>query len=139
MSQIVVKKNRNHSYQLWTFYVIKSVFVKYLGLLNFSNKVNMDAQTFKHVTSSTFYTLIGPHKDLGGWIHNCITYKAVSQTLPPRVYPESTKRYGEGRGGLEWSWFQGYPPRAPDSPPPPPHTHTHTGTHAYTNRPITLT
>ena len=74
--------------------------VKYLELLNSSNKVDLvisgrSDQTFKRVTSLAFCNLIGPPKS---WRTDPKQYsRAVSQTLPPRVYPERTKRCG-GRG-----------------------------------------
>ena len=45
--------------ELWTFSTIEVAFVKYLELLNSSNKVDLVAQTFKYVTSLAFCNLIG--------------------------------------------------------------------------------
>ena len=49
-----------HLWELWTFSIIESAFVKYLGLVNLSNEADLVAQTFKYVTSHAFCNLIGP-------------------------------------------------------------------------------
>ena len=50
---------------MWTFSVIESTFVKYLGILYLLDKVDLVAQNFKYMIS---------HR---------------SKTLPLRVYPEN--------------------------------------------------
>ena len=44
--------------------MIKSAFVKYLGLVNLLNKANLVAQTLKYVISYAFCNLIGLAKIL---------------------------------------------------------------------------
>ena len=55
--------------ELWTFSTIESAFVKYLELLNSSNKVDLVAQTFKRVTLSRSAIWLA-RQDLGARIQN---------------------------------------------------------------------